>query len=265
MKGHRWLGVYSLGFDSNELKDRLMRKMRHPYVDTHIQKPFIDDEKIFILNELYKQIDLPNEIKKQSITTILLVQIALDTHELIPAVENNQMSESEIQLSVLAGDYYSGLYYLLLAEMEDIDMIRILANSIKQINEYKMNLYYGDASSLDILLKEIKYTEASLFINVANYLGFDKSVVELIGEVLLISRLQKEIQTIREKRHSYIYQFAQHQNKAEQCMTMILEELSRLKDNVNRLLEQLPYSFQLKDYVKEQYGIAYNTTMAEEG
>src|SRR5699024_4496077 len=165
MKGHRWLGVYSLNFDSNELKDNLIKNMRHPYVEKYIQKPFIDDEKISILYELYKQVDLPMDVKKQSITTILLVQIALDTHELIPVADTNQMSESEIQLSVLAGDYYSGLYYLLLAEMEDIDMIRILANSIKQINEYKMNLFYGDATTLDVLFEEIKQTEALLFTN----------------------------------------------------------------------------------------------------
>src|SRR5699024_12080275 len=85
--------------------------------------------------------------KKQYIITTKLVQIAWDTNDLVP-VTNDEMDSEESrvakQLTVLAGDYYSGLYYLLLSEIEAFDMIHILASAIKEINEYKMKLYYQE-------------------------------------------------------------------------------------------------------------------------
>lgn len=238
--------------------------MRHPYVEKYIQQPFIDDKKISILHDLYKQVTLTDEVKKKSIVTIMLVQIALDTHELIPA-ETNKMSESELQLSVLAGDYYSGLYYLLLSEIEDIHMVRILATSIRQINEYKMNLFYGDAETFHTLLEQMMKTESLLFTNVASYLGFEQTVVEHIEKVLLLNRLYREIQAIEEERHSYIYQFAQHQNMSDQSIHMVINQINNLKYNVSKLSTQLPYTFQQMDDVKDKYKMICNTTVAKEG
>src|SRR5690625_4226103 len=105
MKGHRWFNVHSLSSDSNKLKDLLESKMRHPYVEKFIQKPFIDHQKITFLNEIYDHAKLPKEQKKQCIITVMLVQIALDTHEHIPVDDSTEMTETEKQLSVLAGDY----------------------------------------------------------------------------------------------------------------------------------------------------------------
>src|SRR5690625_4710701 len=115
-------------------------KIRHSYLEKFIQKPLIDIDKLLILYYIYKDIEIPSNKKQQYITTIMLVQIALDTHELIPSNGSNTMTKTEKQLSVLAGDYFSGLYYLILAEIEDIEMIEILATAIKKINEHKMIL-----------------------------------------------------------------------------------------------------------------------------
>src|SRR5699024_11828541 len=109
-------------------------------------------DKIIFQADVNKHMDMKDTKKKQIILTVMLVQCALDTHELVPVNNDSMLSKTEKQLAVLAGDYYSGLYYALLAEHGQIRMIQILANAIKQINEYKMNIYYGEANDINELI-----------------------------------------------------------------------------------------------------------------
>ena len=125
------------------IKEKLMEKLRHPYFINYIEEPFIDEEKIALLYGALKSANLHIEQIEHYVVTIMLVQIALDTHERV----SNKAGEEEIefhkcrQLTVLAGDYYSGLYYYLLSMNRDIVLIRALAEGIKEINEHKIMLY----------------------------------------------------------------------------------------------------------------------------
>ena len=54
-----------------------------------------------------------SEMQNYALST-MLIQIALDTHE---HISNESVEEKNRQLTVLAGDYFSGLYYKLLADI----------------------------------------------------------------------------------------------------------------------------------------------------
>src|SRR5699024_2647044 len=122
------------------------------YVEKHIHKLFKDSDKMMFLADVYKQMDMKDTEKKQIIITVMLVECALDTHELGSVNNDSMLSETEKQLAVLAVAYYSCLYYALLAEHGQIRMIQILADAIKQINEYKMNIYYEEANDINELI-----------------------------------------------------------------------------------------------------------------
>ena len=268
-KGHRWLRVYTLIKETKELKRIISQRMKCAYVEKYIQKPFIDENKLFVLGYIYKDTDIPESLKKRYITTIMLVQIALDTHELIPSNDNIGMSETEKQLSVLAGDYYSGLYYLLLSEIEDIPMIKTLANAIQYINEQKMKLFYEDVSSLDELMETIKAIETSLFTEAVRSIDKDHYFIPIIKEVLFIHKLMKEKEQIHEGKFSYIANFV---NKNigivdyEHVIEIIDKELDESKEQLDKLLVQLPYQFVLlKNIIRSKYGIIFNKSVAEEG
>src|SRR5699024_6265809 len=130
--------------------------MKHTYLHKFIDKPTIDEDKLFILVSILNRAFVSSKQKEQYIITTMLVQLALDTHDLVPSSTDNgdyhAASEIPKQLTVLAGDYYSGLYYFLLSEIEDFAMIQTLASAIKKVNEYKMNLYYREIQTIDEFL-----------------------------------------------------------------------------------------------------------------
>lgn len=72
-----------------------------------------------------------------------LVQVALDTHELVPESRGRDEHKDtlSLQLKVLAGDYFSSRFYQLLSQSGQIDAIQQLAQSICEVNRMKMTLY----------------------------------------------------------------------------------------------------------------------------
>lgn len=171
--------------------------MNHIYLNKYIQKPIIDQTKLTALSIIVNNTSLPEKTKKQYIIATMLVQIALDTHDLVPIKNKGIDDEAAIttkQLTVLAGDYYSGLYYLVLAEIEDIPMISALASAIKEITEYKMRLYYREVDSFTEYLSITKKVDTLLITRVAEFVN-NSIINEIIGKLIITSRL------IEEKRH----------------------------------------------------------------
>lgn len=183
----------SFDSETEELKIYIEQKINHSFLEKYIAKPKIDDLKLSLLVYFFKHIKKQKEIKRNHIISTVLVQVALDTHELVPLTkEISTMDElREKQLLVLAGDYYSGLYYLLLAEYGDFDMIHILAKTIKEINEIKMELYYNETNSFPENIDLLKRMCASL-INCVVQTHTDENIQPFISQIIILNKLLEE-------------------------------------------------------------------------
>lgn len=184
----------SAGKQLQELKAYIKQKVKHTYLDKYISNPIIDHYKLFILHSILNETTLDDKTKKKYIVSTMLVQIALDTHDLVP-VSNDPFDQKDDQKSkqllVLAGDYYSGLYYLLLSELNDFKMIHTLATAIKEINELKMQLYYNEADSLNDVIQLMKKIESLLIVRVMEWLT-DLDIKPFIEDLIITHKLIEE-------------------------------------------------------------------------
>ncbi len=186
--------LHTSSIDIKEINELITYRIKHTYLNKYIQKPVIDQSKLTALSIIVNNTSLPKKTKEQYIIATMLAQVALDTHDLVPITNDEVDDEVAIttkQLTVLAGDYYSGLYYLLLAEIEDIPMISVLASAIKEITEYKMRLYYNEVESFTEYLSITKKVETLLITRVAQFVN-NSIINDIIGKLIITSKLIEE-------------------------------------------------------------------------
>jgi heptaprenyl diphosphate synthase len=178
--------------DIDSIKNKVLDKIRNNYLLTYTDIPIIDDDKILLLYMMYKEKRIAQTTFEDYIITVMLVQVALDTHESISIHQlKDDISKKNRQLTVLAGDYYSSLYYQILAELSELSMIRILAQGIQEINENKMQFYQTEVQEIENAIENIRRIEASLLLRTADslHLPLWKGIAE---EFLFIKRLLRE-------------------------------------------------------------------------
>ncbi|MCM3571669.1 heptaprenyl diphosphate synthase component 1 [Mesobacillus subterraneus] len=174
-------------------RELLLEKLSHPYLLEHVESPFIDDDRLLLLTSLMEQQEVNQEKAKNYTVTTMLLQIALDTHEQVHNSQPGEEDESHKrrQLTVLAGIYFSGLYYKLLADMDDIEMIKLLASGVKEVNEHKILLYQKEAEAIDKLMESVKLIESALLGKVADHLDASEWF-EFASNWLFVKRLLSE-------------------------------------------------------------------------
>ncbi|MEF2964360.1 heptaprenyl diphosphate synthase component 1 [Paenibacillus sp. M1] len=121
-----------------------------------------------------------------------LVQLGLDTHDRIDVGDSakDERAMRSRQLKVLAGDYFSGVFYDLLAQEEQIDTVSAMSTAICEVNRLKVRLYTGLKKMLlpaEEYLKECVQLKMTLFLSFSRHL--DKSVQNIWS--LLLAELSR--------------------------------------------------------------------------
>lgn len=191
----------------NKIRSLIKDKIQHAYLDKNIGEPAIDEIKIALLYTIMRRSQLSEPKIEQYILSTMFVQMALDTHEMVPLKNDNTESSSnqkKRQLKVLAGDYYSGLYYSLLSETEDFPVIHILATAIKEINEYKTKLYYKQINSIDEAIDLLMKIESLLITRMINHVIKlpDQGIIE---NIIILNRLLQEKKVVASEGNSPLY------------------------------------------------------------
>lgn len=175
--------------EAAKLKEDIEKAIHHPYLFQYIQPPFIDDEKLLLLCSITNETD--KKIRNEQIISTILVQIAIDIHERILYIDLITKNHKERQLTVLAGDYFSSLYYERLTKINEQQLIRLLADGIKEINELKTLFLYGKNISLSELMNIQMKIESNL-INQFSIGTVGKTISNEVKQLLLFKKLVHE-------------------------------------------------------------------------
>ncbi|OAB44275.1 heptaprenyl diphosphate synthase component 1 [Paenibacillus glacialis] len=129
-----------------------------------------------------------------------LVQIGIDTHETIDTQQGSQTEDlmRSRQLKVLAGDYYSSIFYQLLSDRGQIEVITLLSRAICDLNMMKMSLY-GLMKSAQLSAEQ--YLVQKVQLNMQLFLSFTPMLEEslrdiwktLLHEISLCEMLMQEL------------------------------------------------------------------------
>ncbi|PWA12376.1 heptaprenyl diphosphate synthase [Pueribacillus theae] len=182
-----------LFIEAAELKDRIRQAIYHPYLLKYIEPPKIDEEKLLILCSISNEKN--DNIKQETILSTMLVQIALDIHDNVLLIDLTSNSQKERQLTVLAGDYYSSLYYKRLSLINERRLIRMLADGIKEVNELKTLFLYGENLDTKQLL-HIQWRIEGCILNQFSLAVRRQKISPIINEFFLLKRLMKEKELI---------------------------------------------------------------------
>jgi heptaprenyl diphosphate synthase len=187
-----------------DVKEKVEERLLHPYMFQFINTPVLDEDKLLLLVSILDQCKLSNKVLENYSITTMLLQVALDTHEQVTNTSANNEVLKQRQLTVLAGVYYSGLYYKLLAECNDVQAIRMLAQGIKTINDKKIIVYQKNISEIDTLMNNVKLIESSLIDQFTDYfrlVGWNG----IVENFLFIKRLSKEKDNFVQKKSSIVF------------------------------------------------------------
>lgn len=255
-------------------------KIRHPYLFQYIDTPYLNEDKLLLLLLTLEQLNLPTPRYEDYAMTTTLLQVALDTHDRVTNTNANQHELKSRQLTVLAGVYYSGLYYKILSESSEVDTIRVLAHAIKTINDKKIMVYQKENMNLETLMERIEVIESALVVTFSERLT-TTSWTEFVKNYLFVQRLLQEKKAFLEYKPSVVFEAMQsclYIGRGGQLNSLSLEQRNKLiivcdtyidaaKHKLESVSGQLPIQFSpLVEKVKRLFGEDYMAkSFVEEG
>lgn len=122
---------------------QLEQDARHPYLSALLGQPPIPKEFVRLVHLFLSAQSLSMDRKSVLTLAIAYLHMALTLHESVSSSSpKNPSSFQKQQLTVLAGDFYSSLFYRKLSEAEELEAIEKLAIATSQIQEQKMKEYW---------------------------------------------------------------------------------------------------------------------------
>ncbi|MCZ2259466.1 heptaprenyl diphosphate synthase component 1 [Sporosarcina sp. G11-34] len=149
----------------------LNHEIAQPILERDTQQVKIDSAKVFFLLLPLLNGERWTAEMNTSAIAVGAVHVAFDAHDLI---DRNDATSRQQQLTVLSGDYYSGIHYKLLASMSDFSFVKTLSTAIGRINEVKTEFYGRTPSTSKQLMDTVQIIESGCIVEFLRTFGFSR-------------------------------------------------------------------------------------------
>ncbi|EDH0840994.1 heptaprenyl diphosphate synthase [Listeria monocytogenes] len=223
-----------------EVEQLVHEQAVYQYLQENNEGGQMDKDQMLFLHEAISGSDLTDASAYRVVSATLYMILAHDTHEKIDEPGDVvQLTRKEQELTVLAGDFYSALYYRTLAELEMIPLLRALQSGVQETNTAKTNIYQLHVATDEEYLSQLTLTNAAIFAKFAKYFMKDETFIALGCQFFLLKRLQTELATYKEIGASRLKRAFDHGYFAKEAVSNFESWLVAIIRDVKSELERL--------------------------
>lgn len=227
------------------LQSTIFMHVRHRALLQNVGDPTLKKEQLFFIQLPFLNGEPETDERKIGATTVGIVHASLFEHE---KIKENDATSKQQQLTVLSGDYYSGRYYQLLAQCENILLIQKLSRGIVNRCEHQIKIYESEERTIQQWIESLSVIECELIAQYYEMYQFTQ-YEQIMKKALTWLRLKEEYSLVAQGEEGFFAKVLQSTAAIEQ---VLLEELEKRKRELQELLQQSTLQLELKRYI-EQY------------
>lgn len=180
----------------HKLTEEFYQQIKFPFVQHFIPQPEMDPMQLELLLTLLEEAEVSSGTQYTVTLAALFIQAAMDTHDSIGTDRTDSETErKQRQLTVLAGDYYSSLYYKLLANAGETSYISIISKAVQEINDAKMRV--REAGGGEDSFSHLVVAKSALVTHLAGYFNMSE-LIPSIQRMYTIQLLTKNSDSLFE-------------------------------------------------------------------
>ena len=209
--------------------DKLKLAVRQPILERDVGEIDVDKAKTFFLLLPLLNGERWTDTTHAAAVAVGAVHIAFHAHD---TIHHNDATSPLQQLTVLSGDYFSGIHYKILAALPDIYFIRTLSTTIGQINELKTNCYKRSPRDVNELLETVESIESSCITIFLHSYGFSE-YIPLVSTALSLIALDSAMEQTAKRKIPEILDWRLNQSDLEQAQEILKNKLDKLLDEAD--------------------------------
>ncbi|WP_163654210.1 heptaprenyl diphosphate synthase component 1 [Listeria sp. PSOL-1] len=215
----------------------------YQFLNDHFEGPKTDKTQMLWLHEAMCDRDsgLSETERYRVVSATLYVILAHDTHDVIDEInDTHKLTREQRELTVLAGDFYSALYYKTMAELKMTDLLAVLQQGVQKTNTAKANVYQLNVATDAELMEQLVATKAAIFAEFARYFNKDEAFIDFASKTILLKRLLQDKAFYVETKTSLLLKAYEHGYFAKAGVAQFEDWLTQIiadvKVELNKLL-----------------------------
>lgn len=222
-----------------QLKTEIFMDVRHRTLQKYTGVPVLDENQLFYLLVPFLNGEEWQQEQREAAITVGIVYAALAAHDHIKELD---ATSKEQQLTVLAGDFYSGRYYEILAMSGNVALIRNLSQGIVARCEHQIKVYEAEQRTVEQWCSSISNIESGLIAKFFDLYAWHH-YIPLMEKSLLLLRLEREWAMYQRGQKSLMSKaLEQSAIQAGATFNSVLQDkIARLKTELLQVIDQASF------------------------